>query len=126
MKLRTDLLEFLTDQDILDEAVANVDRYKAEPTFSKTGKGYLRPATPIERVQEIARSEALHMRFSIPAEEAREKELHERFDAKRIRGEWFELSQDELMWLVSFLKSNGDTARSFVDFDWLGRIHFNS
>jgi hypothetical protein len=66
------------------------------------------------------------MRFSIPAEEAREKELHERFDAKRIRGEWFELSQDELMWLVSFLKSDGDTARSFVDFDWLGRIHFNS
>jgi hypothetical protein len=96
MKLRTDLLEFLTDQDILDEALANVDRYKAEPTFSKTGKGYLRPATPIERVQEIARSE------------------------------WFELSQDELMWLVSFLKSDGDTARSFVDFDWLGRIHFNS
>jgi hypothetical protein len=65
------------------------------------------------------------MRFSIPAEEAREKELHERFDAKRIRGEWFELSQDDLVWLVSFLKSDGDASRSFVDFDWLGRIHFN-
>jgi hypothetical protein len=59
MKLRTDLLEFLTDQDILDEALANIDRYKPEPTFSKTGKGYLRPATPEERAQEIKRSEAL-------------------------------------------------------------------
>jgi hypothetical protein len=63
MKLRTDLLEFLTDQDILDEALANVDRYKAEPTFSKTGKGYLRPATPKERIQEVARSGALHKRL---------------------------------------------------------------
>jgi hypothetical protein len=59
MKLRTDLLEFLTDQDILDEALANVDRYKPEPLFSKTGKGYLRPATPEERAQEIKHSEAL-------------------------------------------------------------------
>ena len=63
MKLRADLLEFLTDQDILEEALANIDRYKAEPIFSKTGKGYLRPATPEERAQEIARSEALHKRL---------------------------------------------------------------
>ena len=58
MKLRTDLLEFLTDQDILEEDLANIDRYKAEPQFSKTGKGYLRSATPEERVQEMARSKA--------------------------------------------------------------------
>ena len=63
MKLRIDLLKFLTNQDILDEALANVDRYKAEPVFSKTGKGYLRPATPEEREQEIARSKALHKRL---------------------------------------------------------------
>ena len=66
------------------------------------------------------------MRFSIPAEEAREKELHNHFDVKRIRGEWFELNEDELAWLISFLKSNGDISRAFVDFDWLGRIHFNT
>jgi hypothetical protein len=63
VKLRTDLLEFLTDQDILEEAMASVGRYKAEPTFSKTGKGYLRPATPEERADEMARSEALVKRL---------------------------------------------------------------
>ncbi len=63
MKLRTDLLEFLTDQDILKEALATVDRYKAEPQFSKTGKGYLRPATSKERAREIKRSEALMKRL---------------------------------------------------------------
>jgi hypothetical protein len=65
------------------------------------------------------------IRFSIPAEEIREIELHERFDDKRIRGEWFALSGSDLAWLVSFLKTNGDISRAFVDFDWLGRIHFN-
>ena len=39
MKLRTDLLEHLTAADILEEAVANRHRYKAEPSFSKTGIG---------------------------------------------------------------------------------------
>ena len=58
MKLRTDLLEHLTDQDILEEGLANVHRYKPEPLFSKTGVGSLTPATPEEREQEIARSEA--------------------------------------------------------------------
>jgi hypothetical protein len=63
MKLRTDLLKFLTCQDILEEALASVDRYKAEPQFSKTGKGYLRPATSKEREQEMIRSEALVARL---------------------------------------------------------------
>jgi len=63
MKLRTDLLEFLTGQDILEEALATVDRFKAEPQFSKTGKGYLRPATPEERTQELKRLEALAKRL---------------------------------------------------------------
>lgn len=71
MKLRTDLLEFLTDQDILKEALATVDRYKAKPQFSKTGKGYLRPATPEERVQEIKRSEALAKRLEDRMKKAR-------------------------------------------------------
>ena len=59
MKLRTDLLEHLTDQDILEEALANNHRYKPEPLFSKTGVGSLSSATTEERAQEEARSTAL-------------------------------------------------------------------
>jgi hypothetical protein len=59
MKLQLDFLEFLTDEDIMEEAMANVHRYQAEPTFSKTGVGYLRPATPEEKRQENERSERL-------------------------------------------------------------------
>lgn len=58
MKLRLDLLEHLTDEDILEEVLANNHRYKPEPLFNKTGVGYLRPATPQEREAEIARCEA--------------------------------------------------------------------
>jgi len=58
MKLRLDLLEQLTDQDILEEVLANNHRYKPEPNFSKTGVGSLSPASTKERVQEEARSTA--------------------------------------------------------------------
>jgi hypothetical protein len=61
--LRTDLLEYLTDKDILESALANNHRYKPEPLFSKTGIGYLAPATPEDRVQEMKRSEALIKRL---------------------------------------------------------------
>ncbi len=63
MKLRTDLLEHLTDQDILEEALANNHRYKPEPLFSKTGVGYLAPATPEDRERKMKRSEALIRRL---------------------------------------------------------------
>ena len=59
MKLRLDLLEHLTAADILEEAAANQHRYKAEPSFSKTGTGYLKSATPEESQQEEVRNEAL-------------------------------------------------------------------
>jgi hypothetical protein len=59
MKLRLDLLEHLTDQDILQEVLANNHRYKAEPNFSKTGVGSLSSASTEERAQEVARSTAL-------------------------------------------------------------------
>ena len=59
MKLRTDLLEHLTDQDILEEVLANNHRYKPEPLFSKTGVGSLSSASTEERAQEEARSTAL-------------------------------------------------------------------
>ena len=59
MKLRLDLLEHLTAEDILEEAKANQHRYKAEPTFSKTGVGHLSPRSTQDSVNEAARSEAL-------------------------------------------------------------------
>jgi hypothetical protein len=65
------------------------------------------------------------MRFSIPAEEMHEKELHENFEGKRIRGEWFALRNEDLVWLVAYLKKHGDVSRASVDFNWLGSIHFS-
>jgi len=59
MKLRLDLLERLTDEDILEEVLANNHRYKPEPNFSKTGVGSLSSASTEERAQEEARSTAL-------------------------------------------------------------------
>jgi hypothetical protein len=59
MKLRLDLLEHLTAEDILEEVLANNHRYKAEPLLSKTGVGSLSSATTEERAQEEARSTAL-------------------------------------------------------------------
>ena len=59
MKLRLDLLEQLTDQDILEEVQANNHRYKPEPLLSKTGVGSLSSASTKERAQEEARSTAL-------------------------------------------------------------------
>ena len=63
MKLRLDLLEHLTDEDILEEVLANNHRYKPEPLLSKTAVGSLRSATPEERAQEEARSAALAERI---------------------------------------------------------------
>ena len=58
MKLRLDLLEHLTDEDILEEVLANNPRYRPEPSFSKTGVGSLSSASIEERVQKEARSTA--------------------------------------------------------------------
>jgi hypothetical protein len=58
MKLRLDLLEHLTDEDILEEVLANNHRYKPEPLFLKTGVGSLSSASTEEREQEEARSTA--------------------------------------------------------------------
>jgi hypothetical protein len=54
-----DLLEHLTDEDIMEEVLANNHRYKPEPLFSKTGVGSLSSASTEERAQEEARSTAL-------------------------------------------------------------------
>jgi hypothetical protein len=68
MKLRLDLLEHLSDEDILEEVLANNHRYKAEPLFSKTGVGSLSSASTEERAQEEARSTALIKRLKARAQ----------------------------------------------------------
>jgi len=67
MKLRLDLLEHLTGEDILEEVLANNHRYKPEPNFSKTGIGSLSSASTEERAQEEARSTALIERLKARA-----------------------------------------------------------
>ena len=64
MKLRLDLLEHLTAEDILEEAVATNHRYKPEPLLSKTGTGSLSPASTEERAQEEVRNTALIQRLT--------------------------------------------------------------
>jgi len=64
VKLRLDLLEQLTAADILEEAVANQHRYKAEPSFSKTGRGYLSPRSTKDSAKEAERSEVLTQKLT--------------------------------------------------------------
>lgn len=73
MKLRLDLLEHLTDEDILEEVLANNHRYKPEPNFSKTGVGSLSSASIEERAAEEARSEARIERLKKRAQESGNK-----------------------------------------------------
>ena len=49
----------LTAADILQEAATNQHRYKAEPTFSKVGTGYLSPRSTEDSAREAERSTAL-------------------------------------------------------------------
>lgn len=66
------------------------------------------------------------MRFSIPSPEENERKLHDFFAEKRIRGEWFQLTDDDLVWVVLFLKKHGDAARVSFDEKWFGAIAFNA
>jgi T5orf172 domain len=66
------------------------------------------------------------LRFSLPADEEHEKQLHEHFDNKNLRGEWFSLTAEELLWMISFLKANGDATRASVDYEWLGKLYFQA
>lgn len=58
MKLRLDLLEHLTDEDVLEEALALNPRFVPEPVFSKTGVGNLLSASIEQSAQEEVRSTA--------------------------------------------------------------------
>jgi hypothetical protein len=86
-----------------------------------------RSKTPTKRERTL-QSEVpqIVMRFSIPAEEIDEKYLHDRFENKRLRGEWFALANGDLIWLVEYLKSKGDVSRALVDLQWLGSLQFAS
>jgi len=69
MKLRLDLLEHLTDADILEEVLANNHRYKPEPLFSKSGTSSLSSASIEERASEEVRSTALIARLTKRAQQ---------------------------------------------------------
>jgi hypothetical protein len=69
MKLRLDLLKELTEQDILEEVLANNHRYKPEPLFSKTGVGSLSSASIEERVSEEQRNTALIQKLTQRAQQ---------------------------------------------------------
>lgn len=56
MKLRLDLLEHLTTEDIRQAAADSVHRFKPEPNFSKTGTGTLSSASTKERAKEVEHS----------------------------------------------------------------------
>jgi hypothetical protein len=62
------------------------------------------------------------LRFYIPAHDTAEKELHEMFAVKRIRGEWFQLTPKDILSIIEFLKQKGDLTRASADYEWLGKI----
>jgi hypothetical protein len=84
MKLRLDLLEHMTDQDILEEVLANNHRYKPEPLFSKTGVGSLSSASTEERAQEEARSTALIERLKKRAAASGKKNSPKSFPSTKL------------------------------------------
>jgi hypothetical protein len=53
MKLRLDLLEHLTAEDLRQAAAESVHRFKPEPNFSKTGTGTLSSASTEGRAKEV-------------------------------------------------------------------------
>jgi hypothetical protein len=70
MKLRVDLLEHLTADDIRQAAEESVHRFKPEPNFSKTGIGSLSPASTEERAKEVAHTTELTQKLIRRAQKA--------------------------------------------------------
>jgi hypothetical protein len=70
MKLRVDLLERLTADDIRQAAEESVHRFKPEPNFSKTGIGSLSPASTEERAKEVAHTTELTQKLIRRAQKA--------------------------------------------------------
>lgn len=80
MKLRIDLLEYMRPEDILDFVGWDIERWSAEPVFSKTGKGYLGPMTPELRAKELEIMEEVRRRLEARKALA-EQERAQRMDA---------------------------------------------
>ncbi len=78
MKLRLDLLEHLTPEDITKAAIESAHRYKPEPNFSKTGVGTLSSASTEERAKEVVHSMALTQKL-----ESRARKTGRKSSAKR-------------------------------------------
>ncbi len=70
MKLRLDLLEHLTADDIRQSAEHSVDRFKPEPNFSKTGTGSLSSASTEERAKEVEHSMELTRKLKARARQS--------------------------------------------------------
>jgi T5orf172 domain len=66
------------------------------------------------------------LRIAVPADEEHEQWLHKHFSGKSVRGEWFSLSPDDVVWIVAYLRSKGDISRATVDFHWLGQTFFGA
>ena len=73
MKLRLDLLEHLTADDIRQAAMDSVHRYKPEPNFSKTGVGSLSSASIEERAKEVEHSMELTRKLTARAQKSGKK-----------------------------------------------------
>ena len=84
MKLRLDLLEFLTDEDLLDDVGFDIHRWSAEPVFGKTGVGFLKPATEEDKAAEIAHFQRLTDRLKERAEIAREAREAASLDSSQL------------------------------------------
>jgi len=69
MKLRLDLLEHLTTEDLRQAAMDSVHRYKPEPLFSKTGTGSLSSSSTEERAKEVAHSTELTRKLTRRAQQ---------------------------------------------------------
>jgi hypothetical protein len=76
MKLRVDLLEHLTAEDIRKAAEESVHRFKPEPLLSKTGTGSLSSASTEERASEVEHSMELTRKLEARARKTGKRSGH--------------------------------------------------
>ncbi len=64
----------------------------------------------------------VQLRFAIPCEGTMEKKLHTEFAERRVRGEWFELTSNEILEVIMKLGACGDSTRIVADYNWIGML----
>lgn len=84
MKLRIDLLEYLTAEDILEDVGFDVHRWSAEPVLAKTGVGYLKPATEADKIAEAAHCAKITARVLERAERDRVSRAAASLDSSQL------------------------------------------